>query len=77
MGGDSLLALLDIGITDDDIAETTEEIGNGILERRTFSWEVVFLAFSPLETATGLIAVDVVVDKNLVLAVCGFLFTAD
>ena len=71
------MALFDFGVTDDDIAETTEEIGSGILDRRTFSSDVVFPVFWPLVTAAELVVVDVAVDKNLVLAVCGCLLTAN
>jgi hypothetical protein len=64
--------LLGFGFTVDDIAETTEEIGNGILERRLFSWEGSLIPFTAgLETTAVLAVVDVVVDKVLVLVVGG------
>ena len=67
---------MDFEITDDDIAETTEDIGKGMLERRIFSWEVPFTAPSPLLATTEFVVV-VVVDKHLVLVVGGCLVTAD
>ena len=64
--------MLGFDITVDDIAETTEEIGNGILERRLFSWEGSLIPFTAgLETTAVLAVVDVVVDKVLVLVVGG------
>ena len=64
--------MLGFGFTVDDIAEPTEEIGNGILERRLFSWERSLIPFTAgLETTAVLAVVDVVVDKVLVLVVGG------
>ena len=68
--------MLDFEITDDDIAETTEDIGKGMPERRIFSWEVPLTAPSPLLASTEVVVV-VVVDKHLVLVVGGCLVTAD
>ena len=61
--------LLDFGITDDDIADTTEEIGIGILERRIPSWEEACPPPSPLVVTTAELVVDV--EKLFVLAVGG------
>ena len=61
--------LLDFGITDEDIAETTEEIGIGILERRIPSWEAAFPTPSPFVVTTAELAVDA--EKLFVLVVGG------
>ena len=59
-----LALLLDFGITDDEIAETTAETGIGILERLAFSWEEAFPPPELTEAAAKLLvagALDVVV----------------
>ena len=62
--------LLDFGITDEDIAETTEDIGMGILERLMPSWEVVvFPSLSPFVVTTGELVLVVAVEKLLVVVV--------
>ena len=61
--------LLDFGITDEDIAETTEDIGMGILERLMPSWDVVFPPLSPFVVTTGELVLVVAVEKLLVVVV--------
>ena len=62
--------LLDFGITDEDIAETTEDIGMGILERLMPSWEVVvFPSVSRFVVTTGELVLVVAVEKLLVVVV--------
>ena len=62
--------LLDFGITDEDIAETTEDIGMGILERRMPSWEVVvFPPLSPFVVTKAELELVVAVEKLLVVVV--------
>ena len=67
--------LLGFGITDEDIAETTEDIGIGMLERRIPSWGVAFPPLSPLVVTTPEAVLVVVVEKLLVLVVGGCLDT--
>ena len=65
--------LLGFGVTDEDIAETTDDIGIGILERRIPSCEVTFSPLSPLVVTTTEEVLVAVVEKLLVLVVCGCL----
>ena len=67
--------LLGFGMTVEDIAETTEDMGIGMLERRMPSWGLAFTPLSPLVVTTPEAVLVVVVEKLLVLVVGGCLDT--